>query len=93
MIHLRLDMEEVFDPVVNDILHLVGQQVDNVSQSKGKRINVGLKVLGDFARYINRHIDKPSVDCSCWRLRKLGLSQAEVGRLVRHSRQNQMHPA
>ncbi len=40
-------MEEVFDPVVNDVLRLVGQQVDNISQTKGKRINVGLSPFGD----------------------------------------------
>ena len=42
-------MEEVFDPVVNDVLRLVRQQVDNISQTKGKRINVGLNSLSDSA--------------------------------------------
>ncbi len=64
-------MEELFDPVVNDVLRLVNQQVDNVSQTKGKRINVGLNALGDYSIWFNRNTDKPTVDCSCWRLRNL----------------------
>ncbi len=49
-------MEEVFDPVVNDVLRLVGQQVDNISQTKGKRINVGLNPLSGSAIQISRNM-------------------------------------
>lgn len=34
-------MENLFDPVVQQVIRLVTQQVDHISQTKGKRINVG----------------------------------------------------
>ena len=38
-------MEELFEPVVKDILRLVSQQVSHALSSKGKRINVSQYVL------------------------------------------------
>jgi hypothetical protein len=33
-------MEEIFDPVVEDVLRLVSQQVKEISRTKAKRITV-----------------------------------------------------
>lgn len=35
-------MRMLFDPVVQDVLRLLGRQVEYISRTKGKRINVGL---------------------------------------------------
>jgi hypothetical protein len=42
MMLLRRDMERLFDPVVQDVLRLLSHQVEYISRTKGKRINVGL---------------------------------------------------
>jgi hypothetical protein len=39
-------MENLFDPVVQQVIRLVTQQVDHISQTKGKRINVGFPPVG-----------------------------------------------
>lgn len=42
----RADMESLFDPVVQQVIRLVTQQVDHIAQTKGKRINVRFSPVG-----------------------------------------------
>ncbi|KAK4031233.1 hypothetical protein C8A01DRAFT_42288 [Parachaetomium inaequale] len=50
-------MEEMFDPVVRDVLRLVSQQVEESSR-KGKRINF-VVLVGGFGNsdYLKRKLD------------------------------------
>jgi molecular chaperone DnaK (HSP70) len=54
----RRDMEEIFDPVVKDVLRLVSQQVDYSLHSKGKRIT-SIVLVGGFGNsdYLKRKLD------------------------------------
>lgn len=54
----RKDMEELFEPVVKDILRLVSQQVSYALSSKGKRINL-IVLVGGFGNsdYVKKALD------------------------------------
>ncbi|KAL2164318.1 hypothetical protein VTH06DRAFT_3534 [Thermothelomyces fergusii] len=54
----RRDMERVFDPVVDDVLRLLNQQVERVSYTRGKRINV-VVLVGGFGNsdYLKHKLD------------------------------------
>ncbi|KAK3369733.1 hypothetical protein B0T24DRAFT_708613, partial [Lasiosphaeria ovina] len=55
----REDIEEIFDPVIEDIIRLVTQQVAQVLGKKGKHINL-IVLVGGFgnSNYLKKVIDK-----------------------------------
>ncbi|KAK3897932.1 heat shock protein SSA3 [Staphylotrichum tortipilum] len=54
----RADMEELFNPVVEQVIRLVSQQVDHISHTKGKRINC-IVLVGGFGNsdYLKLKLD------------------------------------
>ncbi|KAK4108030.1 actin-like ATPase domain-containing protein [Canariomyces notabilis] len=54
----KQDMEGISDPVVQDILRLLGHQVEHISRTKGKRINT-IVLVGGFGNsdYLKRKLD------------------------------------
>ncbi|KAK4152182.1 heat shock protein SSA3 [Chaetomidium leptoderma] len=54
----KRDMEEIFDPVVDDVLRLISQQVNHILQAKGKRIK-SIVIVGGFGNsdYLKGKLD------------------------------------
>ncbi len=74
-------MEDLFNPVVQQVIRLVSQQVDHISHTKGKRINVDFS-LAWRVNGAQRLTDDLAVYHPGRRFRKLGLPEVKTRRVV-----------